>query len=65
MKPFLQGKKNLDVAPLRLLARPVTLAAIKAEPAFADFALVRQGRLSVVPVSPEQWARLLGMAGEG
>ena len=55
----------VDVAPLRLLARPVTLAAIKAEPAFADFALVRQGRLSVVPVSPEQWARLLGMAGEG
>ena len=55
----------VDVAPLRALARPVTLAAIKAEPAFADFALVRQGRLSVVPVSPVQWARLLGMAGEG
>ena len=54
----------VDVAPLRALARPVTLAAIKAEPAFADFALVRQGRLSVVPVSPEQWARLLAMAGE-
>ncbi len=54
----------VDVAPRRMLARPVTLAAIKADPAFADFALVRQGRLSVVPVSPEQWARLLGMAGE-
>ena len=55
----------VDVAPLRPLPRPVTLAAIKADPAFADFALVRQGRLSVVPVAPEQWARLLGMAGEG
>lgn len=48
---------------LRPLPRPVDLAAIKADPFFADFALVRQGRLSVVPVSPEQWARLMGMAG--
>jgi predicted RNA-binding protein with PUA-like domain len=55
----------VDVRPLRRLARPVTLAEVKADPAFADFALVRQGRLSVVPVSPEQWARLLAMAGEG
>ncbi|GAB4206068.1 MAG: EVE domain-containing protein [Roseiflexaceae bacterium] len=54
----------VDVRPLRLLARPVTLAAIKAEPQFAGFALVRQGRLSVVPVTTEQWQRLLDMAGE-
>lgn len=54
----------VDVMPIRALARPVALAAIKADPAFADFALVRQGRLSVVPVSAEQWARLLAMAGE-
>ena len=52
------------VRPLRRLARPVTLAQVKADPAFGDFALVRQGRLSVVPVSPEQWARLLALAGE-
>lgn len=52
------------VRPLRRLARPVTLAAVKADPAFGDFGLVRQGRLSVVPVSPEQWARLLALAGE-
>lgn len=52
----------VDVRPLRALARPVTLAAIKADPFFADFALVRQGRLSVVPVTEEQWARLLAMA---
>ena len=54
----------VDVRPLRRLAQPVTLAQVKAEPFFADFALVRQGRLSVVPVSPEQWARLLALAGE-
>jgi predicted RNA-binding protein with PUA-like domain len=54
----------VDIRPLRRLPLPVTLAAVKADPAFADFALVRQGRLSVVPVTPEQWGKLLGMAGE-
>lgn len=44
------------------LPRPVTLAAIKADPAFADLALVRQGRLSVVPVPAALWRRLLDMA---
>jgi len=53
----------VDLRPLRRLPQPVTLAAVKADPAFADFALVRQGRLSVVPVTPEQWGKLLGMAG--
>jgi predicted RNA-binding protein with PUA-like domain len=46
------------------LPKPVTLAAVKAEPAFADLALVRMGRLSVVPVKPDQWKRLLAMGGE-
>ena len=54
----------VDLRPLRRLPQPVTLAAVKADPTFADFALVRQGRLSVVPVTPEQWGRLLAMAGE-
>jgi predicted RNA-binding protein with PUA-like domain len=54
----------VDVRPLRPLPRPVTLADIKNDTAFADFALVRQGRLSVVPVAPDQWWRLLAMAGE-
>jgi predicted RNA-binding protein with PUA-like domain len=54
----------VDVRALRRLARPVTLAVVKADPAFAGFALVREGRLSVVPVAPEQWARLLALAGE-
>lgn len=54
----------VDLEADRPVARPVTLAAVKADPAFADLALVRMGRLSVVPVKPEQWRRLLGMAGE-
>ena len=54
----------VDLRPLRRLPQLVTLAAVKADPAFADFALVRQGRLSVVPVAPEEWRGLLAMAGE-
>jgi predicted RNA-binding protein with PUA-like domain len=44
------------------LRRPVTLAAIKGEKAFADLALVRMGRLSVVSATKEQWDRLLEMS---
>jgi predicted RNA-binding protein with PUA-like domain len=44
------------------LARPVTLAEVKADPAFAQLGLVRMSRLSVIPVPPDQWKRLLGMA---
>ena len=38
------------------LPRPVTLAEIKAHPAFKDSPLVRQGRLSVVPLTAAQWS---------
>jgi predicted RNA-binding protein with PUA-like domain len=44
------------------LAHPVTLAVIKADPAFGDLALVRMGRLSVVPATAIQWKRLLALA---
>lgn len=53
----------VDVRPLAPLPHPVTLADVKAEPSFADFALVRQSRLSVVPVTAEQWQRMLTMTG--
>ena len=53
----------VDVEAGDRLPRPVTLAEIKADPAFADLGLVRMSRLSVIPVPPEQWKRLLGMAG--
>jgi len=48
-----------DLAPLRPLAQPVTLAAIKKDPKLADFVLVRQSRLSVMPVSTGQLERIL------
>jgi predicted RNA-binding protein with PUA-like domain len=48
------------VGPVRT---PVTLAAIKADPALADLALVRLSRLSVVPVSEKHWKHLCEMAG--
>ncbi len=44
------------------LAAPVTLKAVKADPRFADFALVRVPRLSVMPVTDEQWDTLNAMA---
>jgi predicted RNA-binding protein with PUA-like domain len=42
------------------LAKPVTLAEVKAHKLFADSPLVRQGRLSVVPLSKEQYKFLTG-----
>ena len=48
----------VDIAPVKKLARPVTLKEIKADPAFKDFALVRISRLSVMPVSAAEWRRI-------
>ena len=53
----------VDVAPVKKLARPVTLAEIKADRAFASFPLVRMSRLSVMPVTDEEWARIEKMSG--
>ena len=52
----------VDLAPVARLARPVTLAEIKADAAFRDFPLVRIARLSVMPVTDAQWARIERMA---
>ncbi len=48
----------VDVAPAKKLTRPVTLAEIKADKAFADFPLVRISRLSVMPVTDAEWNRI-------
>ncbi len=53
----------VDMKALRPMKRPVTLAEIKADPEFADFALVRLSRLSVVPVTPEYWKRICQLGG--
>ena len=54
----------VDLAAERPLGRPVTLAAIKASGKFPGLALVRQGRLSVLPVSAVEWKGLMKLAGE-
>jgi predicted RNA-binding protein with PUA-like domain len=54
------GKQAVvDVAPITNLPRPVTLAEIKADPSFKDFPLVRISRLSVMPVTDEEWKRIV------
>jgi len=53
----------VDLEVGKRLKRPVTLAEVKADPDFKDLALVRQGRLSVLPVEERLWKKLLGMGG--
>lgn len=55
----------VDVRPLRRLDRPVSLAEIKRNPTFADFALVRISRLSVMPVTDKQWAEIERLSKQG
>jgi len=52
----------VDLVPLRALAKPVTLAAIKADKILKEMVLARQSRLSVSPVTSEQFERLLQLA---
>jgi predicted RNA-binding protein with PUA-like domain len=51
----------VDVEPVRPLAEPVSLATIKADPAFEGLALIRQSRLSVMPVSKPHFERILAL----
>jgi len=52
----------VDVKPAGRLAKPVTLQAIKNDPAFADWELVRLSRLSVMPVPATLWQRIMKMS---
>jgi predicted RNA-binding protein with PUA-like domain len=52
----------VELVPDKKLPRPVTLAEIKAAGRFADFPLVRLPRLSVMPVTDDQWAAIEAMA---
>ncbi len=51
----------VDIKPLKPLSRPVSLAEIKASSALRDFLLVRQSRLSVMPVAPDEFELIVGM----
>jgi predicted RNA-binding protein with PUA-like domain len=54
----------VDVKPVRRLKNPVSLAQIKTDKRLQSMALVRLGRLSVQPVTDEEWEIVLAMAGE-
>ncbi len=57
------GKAHVfDLAPVKKLKRPVTLAEVKADKRFADFALARLPRLSVMPVTDTQWKWIVEMS---
>ncbi|HEX9241663.1 MAG TPA: EVE domain-containing protein [Anaeromyxobacter sp.] len=57
-RPNQGGEVCVDVRAVGPLAAPVPLEALKAEPTFEGSALLRQGRLSVVPLSPAEWRDL-------
>ncbi len=67
--PYPDPKKSdtklavVDVKAKEELPQSVSLAEVKADSEFSDFPLVRLPRLSVMPVTPPQWNRLLAMAG--
>lgn len=54
---------RVKVQPVRQLPEEVSLARIKAEPALADIALIRQSRLSVMPITDAQWSIILELGG--
>jgi predicted RNA-binding protein with PUA-like domain len=53
----------VDIAPVRPVEKPVTLAAMKANPELAGLSLIRQSRLSVCPVGDHEWQVICAMAG--
>lgn len=54
----------VKVKPMRKLAKPVSLKAMKQNPELKDLAIIRQSRLSVAPVTESEWTAILEMAGE-
>lgn len=53
----------VDVKAVRPVANPVTLAQIKDDPRLAEIPLIRQSRLSVMPIADDHWQVLCGMVG--
>ena len=54
---------QVTVKPIKPLKKPVTLKQIKADPALAEMVLVKQSRLSVQPVTPDEWAHICQLGG--
>lgn len=53
----------VDLVPIKPLTSPVTLSEIKADPALAEIALIRQSRLSVMPLTAKEYQRILKLSG--
>jgi predicted RNA-binding protein with PUA-like domain len=53
----------VDLAAMKPLPSPVTLQAIKGEKSLAEISLIKQSRLSVMPIAPKEYERILGMGG--
>ncbi len=51
----------VDIAPVRALTKPVTLAGMKAEPKLVGMKMFQQFRLSVCPIADEEWGVILEM----
>ena len=58
-----EGWVAVELKPVKALPHPVTLAQLKADPAVADLPLLRQGRLSVMPVSAKTYSRIIKLGG--
>ena len=57
-----QAWAAVRISPVRALARPVTLVEVKADKSLAEIELVRQSRLSVAEIRPDEWDRVLELA---
>ncbi len=53
----------VEVEPVRLLKTPVTLETMKVTPALADMIILRQGRLSVAPITAAEWKVIVALGG--
>ncbi len=62
-RPAPSSLSVIDLAPVKALREPVSLATLKADPEFASSPLVRQGRLSVVPLTVKQAAVIERLGG--
>jgi predicted RNA-binding protein with PUA-like domain len=52
----------VDLKPLKALLKPVSLKAIKSEPELSEIALLKQSRLSIVPIKKEEYERIMEMS---
>ena len=59
-----EGWVAVELTPHKPLSTPVTLAQIKAEKSLQEIGLVRQGRLSVMPLKPAEFARIMKLGGK-